>query len=70
MKTQLDDFTRAYIACALWSSTDEDGTPLDDCRDESDVASETLEQMILDCSTFQETYAPLLERGDDNKIYC
>lgn len=29
----MDAFTRAYIACALWSSVGEDERPLDDtCR--------------------------------------
>ena len=26
----LECFTYAYITCALWSSTDDDGNPLDD----------------------------------------
>jgi len=41
-----------YIACALWSSTDEAGEPLDNNYDASDLAPETLEQMREDVSAF------------------
>ena len=34
----LECFTHAYIICALWSSTDDDGNPLDDGRDIDDIA--------------------------------
>jgi hypothetical protein len=42
----------AYIDCALWSSTDDDGTPLDSDYDETDLAPETLAQMREDCTAF------------------
>ena len=49
---ELDEFTKSYIECALWSSTDDDGESLDlYCAD--DIAPETLEQMREDCSDFQ-----------------
>jgi hypothetical protein len=51
--TKLDTFTTAYIECALWSSTNEDGQPLDDDFDESDLAPETMAKMIADCQAFQ-----------------
>ena len=54
-----DAFTRAYITCAVWSSTDESdeqgGEPLDKNYDASDLAPETLAKMIADCAAFQET---------------
>ncbi len=54
---KLDDFTEAYIECALWSSTDQSsdsgGEPLDDNYDASDIAPETLEKMVADCKAFQ-----------------
>lgn len=48
----LDDFTRAYIECALWSSTDDSGQPLDNYAFE-DIALPTLRSMIRDCHDFK-----------------
>ena len=48
----LKTFTDAYIECALWSSHDEDGTPLDDSYGESDIAPATRKQMEKDCAAF------------------
>ena len=42
MPDTLDTFTRAYIGAALWSTTDDDGEPLDSNYDASDIAPETL----------------------------
>lgn len=63
MKTpqDLDTFTRAYIECALWSSSDTrpgepegiEPRPLDEDYGISDIAPETLEEMIADCAKFQ-----------------
>lgn len=54
---QLDSFTRAYIECALWSSMDnaneQGGEPLDKNYSQSDIAPETLAEMIADCARFQ-----------------
>jgi len=56
-QTTLDTFTRAYIACALWSSTDNaddsGGEPLDANYNESDIAPATLAEIISDCAAFQ-----------------
>lgn len=55
--TKLDAFTRAYIECALWSSTDnsrdDGGDPLDDNYGVEDFAPEALAQIIEDCEAFQ-----------------
>ena len=48
----LDEFTRAYIECALWSSTCDDN-PLDAEHDITDISLECLNKMISDCSKFQ-----------------
>lgn len=45
-------FFRAYVGTALWSSTDDDGEPLDSARDIDDVAPETLDKMRDDCAAF------------------
>jgi hypothetical protein len=52
LKTQLDQFTTAYIEAALWSSTD-DGEPLDALYGLDDIAPQTLAAMIADCQAFQ-----------------
>lgn len=55
-----DTFTKAYIECALWSSTDEStpqgGFPLDDNYGPEDIAPETLAEMVADCRDFQESF--------------
>lgn len=54
---ELDEFTRAYIACALWSSNDEStpegGEPMDASYGIEDIAPETLERMRADCEDFR-----------------
>ena len=51
--SKLDEFTLAYIDCALWSSTGEDGGPLDDKYGRCDIAPETFAIMVCDCEKFQ-----------------
>lgn len=64
----MNDFLTAYIECALWSSTDEAGEPLDDRYGPEDLAPETLERMRADCEDFQTANAALLEQaGDDTQ---
>lgn len=58
MKDSLDTFTRAYIACALWSSTDDNGNPLDE--HDGEMAAECLATMESDCSIFQNDNRDLL----------
>lgn len=55
----LDPFTRAYIEAALWSSTDDDGTPLDSKYGVEDFAPDTLKAMIEDCKQFQQQNSSL-----------
>jgi hypothetical protein len=61
---KLDDFTRAYIECALWSTNDEStpsgGVPLDDNYGPSDIAEDTLALMVKECEEFQREYATAL----------
>ena len=54
----MDDFTRAYIECALWSSTDDDGRPLDD--GEHYLSAQAHTKMETDCASFQRENAELL----------
>lgn len=55
------DFIAAYIACALWSSTDDDGEPLDVLYDVDDISDETRAEMHGDCLKFLETGAQLID---------
>lgn len=48
----LDEFLAAYIEAALWSSTDDDGQPLDKSYGMDDNAPDTLARMRADCTTF------------------
>ena len=54
----MDKFTRAYIEAALWSSNDDNDTPLDSNYSVSDIAPETLAKMQADCEQFQALYLP------------
>lgn len=50
----LDAFTRAYVQCALWSSSDDGGDPFDQNYTADDLAPETLARMIEDCADFRD----------------
>lgn len=66
-KIKLDDFTAAYIECALWSSTEEDGdlAGVDDEKDVEDIAPATLSMMRADCAKFQEAMADHIAANDE-----
>lgn len=59
-RDKLDDFTRAYMECALWSSTDDNGQNFDEYPVE-DLHQKTWNEMVADCRDFQELHAELLE---------
>lgn len=63
----LDDFQRAYAECALWSSIDDKGQPLDHGRDASDIAPETIAVMRTDCDAFRATHAADLKGIPDDQ---
>jgi len=44
------EFTNAYIQAALWSSMDDDGTPMDQI--EAELSDETRREMEADCLDF------------------
>tara|TARA_Y100001938_G_C7944816_1_gene356213 strand:+ start:375 stop:779 length:405 start_codon:yes stop_codon:yes gene_type:complete len=49
---QQKEFLCGYAVCAVWSSTGDDGEPLDSTHDESDLAGETLQAMKNSCAKF------------------
>jgi len=57
----LDDFTLAYIECALWSSNDEStpegGVPLDSNYGIHDLHPDALAAITDDCRKFQKEHA-------------
>lgn len=57
-RPKLDAFTQAYIECAFWSSTDDDGRPLDGV--EADPADSCIDAMAADCAAFQAEHGGLL----------
>jgi hypothetical protein len=61
-------FFDAYVTCALWSSTQDNGDPLDDDFGPEDIAQETLSKMRADCEDFSAANAELLaQAGDDSQ---
>lgn len=48
----LTEFVQAYMVCALWSSTDENGEPLDDLYPADDIAPECAAAMRASCEDF------------------
>lgn len=64
----MDDFTESYLETALWSSTNDEGEPLDDNYGIEDFAPEALKQAKEDTADFQEQNADDLEEaGDDGQ---
>ena len=53
MHEELDAFTKQYMWTALWSSSDDNGIPLDQHYDLEDINSYTIHSMIIDCAKFQ-----------------
>jgi hypothetical protein len=66
---EMDDFTRQYLATALWSSTDESredgGDPMDDNYSVEDLSAETVEWAIADCDRFREASGEMLDERPD-----
>lgn len=57
----LDAFTRAYLECALWSSHDDDGEPLDSRFEITDLAHDSFARAKDECAAFQATHADTLD---------
>lgn len=67
MNYRCDDFSIGYIECALWSSIDDNGHPLDDSYSWDDIDREALRSMLEDCAAFQRDNSADLE-GHDARI--
>jgi len=62
----LDDFVRAYLEVALWSSHDDDSNPLDQ-YDFSKIATSELYAAIEDCYLFRREAGKLLKEWSDEQ---
>jgi hypothetical protein len=51
------EFFAGYVTCALWSSNDDEGNPLDDDHGEEDIGEETMREMREDCADFMRANA-------------
>ena len=58
----MQSFLNAYIEAALWSSTDDEGDPMDRKYCEGDIHGDTLALMSADCAAFQAANAEFLAR--------
>lgn len=67
MNVKLDKFVHAYLVCALWSSTDDEGNPLDDGRDISDISDGVITEAIEDCNAFRESAGNMLAEWSDEQ---
>jgi hypothetical protein len=54
MAGTMDPFTKEYFETALWSSTDDEGRPMDSKYGIRDIDLDTQRQMIRDCDRFQQ----------------
>lgn len=52
-QTQLVPFVRAYLVTALWSSLNDDGSPMDQEFSIHDFDSGTLQRAVADCDAFR-----------------
>jgi hypothetical protein len=65
----VDKFLASYIETALWSSTDDTGTPLDSSEHSgTELAESTLARFRTDCERFEEQYAILTSYLDDSVL--
>ena len=64
----MDEFTASYLESALWSSTDDDGTPLDDERYcDAELAPETIAQFKSECARFRAINTALLDQATEHQ---
>ena len=49
---KMELFIEGYIVCALWSSTDDNGDPLDSNHDRDNIDDATMLDMVIDSWTF------------------
>lgn len=64
--SELEQFTQAFITALLWSEMDEDGDPIDNYYDETDLSEELKEKIETDCKKFfDENYEIMVNANRD-----
>jgi hypothetical protein len=58
-----DEFATGFIETALWSSTDDEGEPLDDTYSIDDFTKASLEQLLATANDFESANEDLLEKA-------
>lgn len=61
---KMEFFMQGYITCALWSSTDDSGDPLDSNHDRDNIDDATMVDMVIDCWTFVKNNQHIIEGTD------
>lgn len=64
----LEKVLAAYIECALWSSLDDNGMPLDKNYNRTDITDEALTSMESDCADFIRCNALLLNSLSEEQV--
>lgn len=64
----LDRFINEYIFTALWSSTDDEGNPLDTIFSVNDIDKNGLDKISRDCDLFIKECGDLLDGEDMDNI--
>ena len=59
-----DEFVAAYIECALWSSTDDDGNSLDARFGNDDISTDVMSKAWADCDAFYSANRDDIEADD------
>lgn len=57
----MSDFTKHYLMAALWLGLDNDELPLDEFYSIEDIAEESIQQAIADCTKFQSDFSTMLK---------
>lgn len=67
MSFNIESILVNYAVCALWSSTGDDGTPLDENYDIQDISPESFAKMREDVTDFVNANRLLLARGGQDE---
>lgn len=65
LRDGIDSMTRGYLETAIWSSTTEDGEPLEDYCGVNSLSPEAIAQAIEDCVSF---LSQVREEGIDESV--
>lgn len=70
MTKKLDDFTKSYLTCALWTSTDDnEESYLDNNFQIEDIAIDDLIKIKIQCENFQKNNVFLLQKAYEKVGY-